>query len=127
VQPVLLACVICLPLQGLWNPALLASGVENIQANDLFLGGGSGRSSNSSGGGKGGSGSSGGRAGGSGSSNGPQPGLLLLTGANTGGKSTLLRASCLAAVMAQASCGSRLLPCLPLALAAALAWSQGGP
>ena len=51
----------CLALQGLWNPALLASSrVDAIQANDVQLG--SGR----------------------------QPCMLLLTGANAGGKSTLL-------------------------------------
>lgn len=72
--------------QGLWNPALLAShSATRIQPNDLSLGG----SGTTAGGGNGG-----GR---------PQPSMLLLTGANTGGKSTLLRAACLAAVMAQAS------------------------
>lgn len=73
--------------QGLWSPALLASqGVTRIQPNDLSLGGVSLADGSSRGGG----------------SAEPQPGMLLLTGANTGGKSTLLRAACLAAVMAQA-------------------------
>lgn len=76
-----------LRLEGLWNPALLASRVgASPVPNDLSLGA---------------AGSSGcGIAGGSGGSTG-RPGMLLLTGANTGGKSTLLRAACLAAVMAQ--------------------------
>lgn len=71
----------CPPLQGVWNPALLAIEAAGgpIQPNDVHLGGA--------------------RGGGSGSA--AQPGLLLLTGANSGGKSTLLRATCLAAVMAQ--------------------------
>lgn len=76
-----------LHLEGLWNPALLAShSATRIQPNDLSLGG----SGTTAGGGNGG-----GR---------PQPSMLLLTGANTGGKSTLLRAACLAAVMAQIGC-----------------------
>ena len=71
-----------LRLQGVWSPALLASGVDSIQPNSLQLGGTAGES-----GGGGGE---------------RLPGVLLLTGANTGGKSTLLRATCLAAIMAQA-------------------------
>jgi DNA mismatch repair protein MSH6 len=80
-----------LRLQGVWSPALLASGVDSIQPNDLELGGG----------GPGG-----------------RPGMLLLTGANTGGKSTLLRSACLAVIMAQASpgcwAGAGLLACIDL-------------
>lgn len=75
-------------LQGLWSPALMASqGVTHIQPSDLSLGGICTNKSCNDGRGIAG----------------PQPGMLLLTGANTGGKSTLLRAACLAAVMAQVS------------------------
>ncbi|KAL4436867.1 hypothetical protein ABPG75_004006 [Micractinium tetrahymenae] len=82
-----------LHLEGLWSPALLASqGVQRIQPNSLSLGGfGSGQGTQA-----------------------PQPGMLLLTGANTGGKSTLLRAACLAAVMAQVGC---YVPCSQAELA----------
>lgn len=65
-----------LNLHGVWSPALLASGVDSIKPNSLQLGGTQRRQ-------------------------GAAPGLMLLTGANTGGKSTLLRATCLAAIMAQ--------------------------
>jgi DNA mismatch repair protein MSH6 len=63
-------------LHGVWSPALLASGVAVIQPNNLQLGGTQ-------------------------AGHGAVPGLMLLTGANTGGKSTLLRATCLVAIMAQ--------------------------
>ncbi|KAL4430604.1 hypothetical protein ABPG77_005844 [Micractinium sp. CCAP 211/92] len=88
-----------LHLEGLWSPALMASqGVTHIQPNDLSLGGISTNKSCNDGRGIAG----------------PQPGMLLLTGANTGGKSTLLRAACLAAVMAQIGC---YVPCSRAVLA----------
>ncbi|KAI3425826.1 hypothetical protein D9Q98_007801 [Chlorella vulgaris] len=66
-------------LRGVWSPALLASCSDNpVQANDVQLGG----SQEADG----------------------HAGMLLLTGANAGGKSTLLRATCLAAIMAQVGC-----------------------
>ncbi|KAL4858267.1 DNA mismatch repair protein Msh6 [Chlorella vulgaris] len=66
-------------LRGVWSPALLASCSDNpVQANDVQLGGYQEADGH--------------------------PGMLLLTGANAGGKSTLLRASCLAAIMAQVGC-----------------------
>jgi DNA mismatch repair ATPase MutS len=70
---------------------MASSAAGSIQANDLCLGGDAGGS-------------------------GGQPGMLLLTGANTGGKSTLLRASCLAAVMAQVPCAAPCAGSLPVAL-----------
>lgn len=90
--------------QGLWNPALLASQAAQcgIQPNDLHLGGPCGA----------------GAAG--------QPGMLLLTGANSGGKSTLLRAACLAAVMAQVGRQRRLLRLIE-GLPAPAGAATGGP
>lgn len=70
-------------LRGLWNPALLASRAgASPVANDLALGGAGAH------------------------------GLLLLTGPNAGGKSTLLRSAGLATVMAQVGRGG--LPALAL-------------
>jgi DNA mismatch repair protein MSH6 len=77
-------------LRGVWSPALLASCSDNpVQANDVQLGG----SQEADG----------------------HAGMLLLTGANAGGKSTLLRATCLAAIMAQVSTGRGclFLSCIP--------------
>ncbi|CAA0806439.1 DNA mismatch repair protein MSH7 [Striga hermonthica] len=66
-----------LHMKGVWHPyALGESGVLPVP-NDIFLGG-------------------------EGSSH--IPGALLLTGPNMGGKSTLLRATCLAVVLAQLGC-----------------------
>jgi DNA mismatch repair protein MSH6 len=66
-----------LNLQGLWNPQLLlsecrSSNVIKIQPTDLVLG-----------------------------VEGSTSSTLLLTGANTGGKSTLLRSACIAVILAQ--------------------------
>jgi len=87
-----------LNLQGLWNPQLLLSEIASarekslsraskikIQPNDLILGGDGSVSS-----------------------------TLLLTGANTGGKSTLLRSSCLAVILAQVGA---FVPCSACTLA----------
>ncbi|KAG2482754.1 hypothetical protein HYH03_018348 [Edaphochlamys debaryana] len=64
-----------LALHRLWHPLLALKEDVQVTPNDLRLGGGP-----------------------------SSPACLLLTGANTGGKSTLLRAAGLAAVMAQLGC-----------------------
>jgi DNA mismatch repair protein MSH6 len=87
-----------LNFQGLWNPQLLLSEITaaswksrsrgskiKIQPNDLILGGDGNISS-----------------------------TLLITGANTGGKSTLLRSACLAVILAQVGA---FVPCSACTLA----------
>ncbi|CAN8258263.1 unnamed protein product [Cochlearia groenlandica] len=66
-----------LKLRGLWHPFALAADGQLPVPNDLFLGE---------------------------ALNSIQPRSLLLTGPNMGGKSTLLRATCLAVIFAQLGC-----------------------
>ncbi|XP_078439569.1 MUTS homolog 7 [Wolffia australiana] len=65
-----------LEVRGLWHPYAVCGNEDRLVPNDVVLGGSSGRA----------------------------PRTLLLTGPNMGGKSTLLRATCLAAVLAQLGC-----------------------
>ncbi|CAA7397194.1 unnamed protein product [Spirodela intermedia] len=69
-----------LEIRGLWHPYAVGENGDRPVPNDVYLGGHSGRSA------------------------GQNPRTLLLTGPNMGGKSTLLRATCLAAVLAQLGC-----------------------
>ena len=62
-----------LEIRGLWHPYAVGGNGDRVVPNDVVLGGSSGLT----------------------------PRTLLLTGPNMGGKSTLLRATCLAAVLAQ--------------------------
>ncbi|MQL89491.1 hypothetical protein Taro_022064, partial [Colocasia esculenta] len=67
-----------LEINGLWHPYAVGENGGRLVPNNMYLGGSS--------------------------STGRQPCTLLLTGPNMGGKSTLLRATCLAAVLAQLGC-----------------------
>ena len=82
-----------LNFRGLWNPQLVLSsppattssgsgsgdGVITIQANDVVLGG-------------------------DGKEDATSPTMMILTGANAGGKSTLLRSTCIASILAHIGC-----------------------
>jgi hypothetical protein len=75
-----------LQIEGLWHPYAVGGGGGTFVPNDLNLGGLSPGQSARSGFGV------------------PEPRAMLLTGPNMGGKSTLLRATCLAVIMAQLGC-----------------------
>lgn len=66
-----------LQMKGLWHPYAVAENEDGLVPNDIYLGKGS---------------------------HGHYPCALLLTGPNMGGKSTLLRAACLAVILAQLGC-----------------------
>ncbi|XP_068652588.1 DNA mismatch repair protein MSH7 [Aristolochia californica] len=66
-----------LKTKGLWHPYAVADSGGGLVPNDLYLGE---------------------------NANGHSPRALLLTGPNMGGKSTLLRASCLAVILSQLGC-----------------------
>ncbi|KAK1281748.1 DNA mismatch repair protein MSH7 [Acorus calamus] len=70
-----------LNVKGLWHPYALGANESGLVPNDVHLGE---------------------------DSTGPHPLTLLLTGPNMGGKSTLLRATCLAVILAQLGC---FVPC----------------
>lgn len=63
-----------LQMKGLWHPYAIAENEDGLVPNDIYLGQ---------------------------DSDGHHPCALLLTGPNMGGKSTLLRATCLAVILAQ--------------------------
>jgi hypothetical protein len=75
-----------LQIEGLWHPYAVGGGGGTFVPNDLNLGGLSPGQSARSGFGV------------------PEPRAMLLTGPNMGGKSTLLRATCIAVIMAQLGC-----------------------
>ncbi|XP_010915052.1 DNA mismatch repair protein MSH7 [Elaeis guineensis] len=78
-----------LQMKGLWHPYAVAENEDGLVPNDIYLGQ---------------------------DSDGHHPCALLLTGPNMGGKSTLLRATCLAVILAQLGC---YVPCEMCALSPA--------